>query len=330
MKVAVTDGRGNLWLDDAPEPTVGPFDCLVRMECCAFCNSTDQHIVQGLALLGLTYPAILGHESVGVVIDKGSEVRHFDIGDRVLRAYAAYPESQLDGYHSAWGGFAELGKVTDWKAMREAGRDGEGAALRYQQRVPADMTAEQAALLIPQKEVWSALGGVEQIEGRRILVTGAGIVGLLFGLFAKQRGAEQVTVVARRREALDRVMEQGAADDVRLFDRDDAPDRPYDLMIETTGSLEAAKRALRLVRPGGEIYGYAVYDQPDVEALDGHAFRRIEADEAGVHDEICARVSEGEFDHRRLITHEMPFEAIDEAWRTVTERRTLKTVVRLS
>lgn len=325
MKAAITDGKGGLWLGDVAEPEIGSFECLVRVECCAFCNSTDRHIVDGTGPFGLSFPAILGHESVGVIEQVGRDVRHFHVGDRVLRAYAAYPDETLGDVNSAWGGFAEYAKITDWQAMG----DPQGS-MRYQQRVPAGIDAARAALLIPQKEVYSATAKIDPIEGRRFVVAGAGIVGLLFGLFLKRRGADHVTMVARRAEQLDRAMAERAADAVCTFEQCAEQTEPFDAMVETTGSVPAVRSLLGCVRAGGSIYAYAVYGEHREELASlaqRHDWRRIDPDEPAPHEAVCDLVRQGELDQHHLITHDLPLSDIEQAWRTVREKQTFKTLV---
>jgi len=82
MKAAVSEqARQPLVIKDAPDPSVGARDVLVRVKACGVCHS-DLHIVDGLmAARGLDpFPLILGHEVTGVVEEVGSEVRHLKRG----------------------------------------------------------------------------------------------------------------------------------------------------------------------------------------------------------------------------------------------------------
>ncbi len=170
-------------------PELGEYDCLVRTESCAICNSTDGYVVAAKALGG-NYPAILGHESIGVVERCGVKVRTFRPGDRVLRPNAAYPGESLGGFESMWGGFAEYTKVRDAQAM-VADRliDTIPNAHSYQQMIPGDIRLDDALLMTGQKEIWSSTVQMEPVLGRRFLVTGAGITACLFGLFLRMKGA---------------------------------------------------------------------------------------------------------------------------------------------
>lgn len=327
MKAAITDGRGGLQLGEVPVPKIGDHDCLVKINACAFCNSTDAHIVNGTMPFDLPYPAVLGHETVGTVVEIGNAVRQFNVGDRVLRAYALYPDQSADGIGSAWGGFAEFGRVTDWDVMGNP-----PDALRYQQKIPPQLSDAQATLLIPQKEIWSSLNKLPDIINRHFVITGAGITGLLFGWFLKHRGAARVTVVARRRGPLQRVLEFEAADDVCLFDNLHDLPRDYDAMIETTGSATAAMRAIPCIREDGVVYAYAVYpadgDAAALEAFQAaRQFVRIDPDEASA-ERIVHELALKELLHMdKLVTHSFPLDRIADAWNAVLSKEAMKVIV---
>jgi len=108
MRAAIVETPGRLEIREVPLPQPGDYQALVRMEACSICNATDHKIVEGqLPFISRDqYPGILGHESVGTVVEVGPRVRHFREGDRVLRVWAVVP-----GLNSFWGGFAEFGLV---------------------------------------------------------------------------------------------------------------------------------------------------------------------------------------------------------------------------
>ncbi len=330
MKVAITDGKGGLWPGTAPVPEIGPYDCLVQVESCAFCNSTDRHIVNGTPPFDGTFPAILGHESVGIVQKSGSKVQHFAVGDRVMRPMAIWGNETLGGLSSMWGGFAEYGKIRDAQAMVKDGRiESVPHHHGYQQTVPHDIDLDRAMLMTSQKEIWSSVKKMGTISGRRFLVAGVGIVGCLFGIFLRMKGAGHVTVTARRKEPLDFAMARGAADSASLL-ADVSSE--YDALVETTGSLKVALGLLPAIRDGGHVYGYAVYaGQGDDSRYDifrdRHVFERINPDEKSAHDEICQMIREHKIETPPFISHRFPIEELSTAWKTVIEKKTLKTVI---
>ena len=302
MKALLTDNKRKLWLADIAPPPLDDYDCLVHVEACAFCHSTDRHIVQGTFLSSFHNPSVLGHESVGVVVQAGAKVRSLQLGDRVLRAYALYPGEVHEGIGSAWGAFAQFGKVKDWRAMVQDGALSEDAVpgvFKYMQQVPADIPLEKSLLMITQKEILSACAQIDPVAGHSFLIAGAGITACMFGLFLKLRGAARVTMAARRPEPLEFALHNGVVDDVCLIDDVASPKRDYDGLVETTGSIQAARKlAERALGDGGAIYSYAVYEGMAAEGFfaplsERWRFARINPAEASAHDEVVAMLRSG-------------------------------------
>ncbi len=334
MKALLTDNKGGLWLQDIARPVPGDYDCLVQMEACLFCHSTDRHIVSGTFMSSFHVPSILGHEGIGVIIETGPRVRHRKVGDRVLRPQALYPGEVANDIGSGWGGFAEFAKVRDAQAMVD---DGEVAAdqvplgFRYQAVVPGDIPRDKALLLITQKEIYSASAKIENVSGKRLVVAGAGITGCLFGMFLRWRGAARVTMVARREAPLAFALQHGCADDVRLIA--DAAQLPadYDGLVETTGSMAVvASLADTLLSAGGVIHSYAVYEgmtqQGFFDELSArHPFVRVDPAEATVHEEALAMIRDGRFDPTPFVTGRFGIDDWEAAWRSVVAGTSLKT-----
>ena len=114
-------------------PEMGPYDALVKIDACGICNSTDKKILQRKFVSSIPVPLVLGHESVGTVVEVGSKVSCFQVGQRVLRPGASYPPGSP--YASAWGGFAEYGLVSDLAAWQADGREGQPPGMSSKQQV---------------------------------------------------------------------------------------------------------------------------------------------------------------------------------------------------
>jgi propanol-preferring alcohol dehydrogenase len=77
----LTEPRQLLQLVDVPIPTPNPQQVLIRVHACGVCR-TDLHIVDG-ELTKPKLPLILGHQIVGTIVETGSQVKQFKVGDRV-------------------------------------------------------------------------------------------------------------------------------------------------------------------------------------------------------------------------------------------------------
>ena len=65
----------HLALVEVPRPDIGPYDALVKTEAVFICNATDRKLIEGhFPGIGADqYPLLLGHENVGIVVEKGDK-----------------------------------------------------------------------------------------------------------------------------------------------------------------------------------------------------------------------------------------------------------------
>jgi threonine dehydrogenase-like Zn-dependent dehydrogenase len=330
MKALITDGKGGISLQDIAIPTIGEYDCLVKMKSCLFCNTTDRHIVENSFNFGLTYPAVLGHESIGEVVETGSKVSDFSIGDLVARPYAVYPDVLTqEGFGSAWGGFAEYGMIRDYKAMLNNGATKEEdvpSFFLYMQKIPAEINWRNAMMISCQKEIFSSAALID-VTGKTILVSGAGVAGCLFADFLKLRGAAKVVVAARRPEQLEFVRKNTAADQALAFND---INEQFDCIVDTTGNLNVLKKiSSRYLFPVGMIYSYAIYHNMEDEFFTRNTarFQRVDPHEYLAHEDICKMIADNVIDCTPYITHEYKIEDYQQAWDSVCNKKTVKTAI---
>ena len=336
MRAVVAAGDGRVQVKDVPMPSVGDYDCLVKIRSCLFCNNTDRHIVERTLDLGVPYPCVLGHESLGRVVAVGAKVRGFAPGDWVVRPYAMYPDETLGELGSGWGGFAEFGKIRDFQSMvadAALAADAVPGFFKYMQRLPDGLAPERATMLSCLREICSATRQIPEVAGRSFLVAGAGVAGCLFAVFLKRAGAGQVAIAARRREQLDFAKANTPADQTVELDQLPSLGRRFDALVDTTGSAETLCGLLdHSLKPGGVCHSYAIYPgmgRPGFfEQFSRRAkFERLNPAEATAHEEVCALLLSGELDAANYITHSFPLDQAEAAWATVTGKKTMKTAI---
>ncbi len=207
MKSLIVDKNGTPDVRDIAKPTFGEYQALVKMVSCGICRGTDLKLIHGEFKGFETYPAALGHEGVGRVVEKGSKARHLNVGDLVLLPFL---EGSTDGVHSGWGAFSEYAVVGDVKSLLEDGK-GPGApefseAYYAQQVLPPDIDIRSAPMIVTLREVLGACKRFGVRPNASVIVFGAGPVGLTFMKFAKLLGMgpviASVTSDARIEEAL--------------------------------------------------------------------------------------------------------------------------------
>jgi threonine dehydrogenase-like Zn-dependent dehydrogenase len=273
LKAAATDGQGNVWLADAPVPEPNDYQCLCETLACATCTGTDIKHIHNKLPWKQDYPGLLGHESVGRVIEVGRRVRAFRKGDMVLRPAAVYPGERLGGFSSMWGGFAEYGLIADAAAMKADNPDAKpNNYTRFQQVVPADLgiSPADATMLITLKETASYVAAAGAGLYKSAAILGVGAVALSMCRFAKVFGADPVIVVGRRDDALARARRIGADVTVNTATEDPVAavkratgGRGADLILDATGDAAFLKACMAALAPDGKAAPYATYETKD-------------------------------------------------------------------
>jgi len=267
MKVIVAQGQGQLQFADVSVPEPNDYQCLCKILACATCSGTDRKIVAGTLPWPEIYPGILGHESVGRVVQVGRCVRHVSEGDLVLRPTAVYPGEKLGGYTSLWGGFAEYGLITDLQSLREDRPEvNHNNYCIYQQMIPSDIeiSAADATILITLKEVASSVANARVAFHTSLVILGTGPVAMGMCFFARLFGAYPIIVIGRRDEPLVSVKKLGAdfainsrSEDVFAEVKTITNGKGVEVVIDTTGDSDLLQNAARFLALNGKVVPYA-------------------------------------------------------------------------
>ena len=268
MRGALTDGKGKVWVADVPMPEIGDYGCLCKIDACATCTGTDKKLVSGQMSWAKPehYPAILGHESVGTIIQTGKKVRNLVPGMRVLRPAAWYSGENKHGITSFMGGFAEYGIVTDVKALTENDPQAVYSSYcQYQQILPDDLeiTPADATMLITLKEIYSFIRDLNIPAGKTAVVLGAGVVGAAMCFFARLAGVK-VAVAARRDAPLANCRAAGAEctintakEDLTASLREWTDGKGVDYILDASGAFEMIHAAAKALAERGSLCTYA-------------------------------------------------------------------------
>ncbi|HHX41006.1 MAG TPA: zinc-binding dehydrogenase [Armatimonadetes bacterium] len=346
MLAAMVTAPGRVELREVPRPKLGPYDALTRTLACSFCRGTDTHLIHGTLPFGPPMPFILGHEGVGEVIATGERCRKFRVGDRVLRAGAAYPAGMEGAPRIGWGGFAEYGLLTDIEALRAddpSARPTAGSAA-MQQPIPLEMDANEATVLITLKETLSALRRARFQPGMDVLILGTGPVGLAFAMCARALGARKILAAGRHVGRLDRMRRFGADEGADLTAGEIGPlvkaatgGRGVDLAIDAVGDRGRIGALLATLARGGSV---GIYGVPEGSLAEYHHFAFdakgapdwwsltvINPDEPSAHEEALGLVERGKLDLGRFVTHTFSLARIEEALAAVASTDAVKVVV---
>jgi 2-desacetyl-2-hydroxyethyl bacteriochlorophyllide A dehydrogenase len=259
MKAAVIYGPGNIRIEERAVPKPDRDEVLIKIHACGVCG-TDNALFKGD--YPASYPLIIGHEFSGEVVEIGSGVEKFRVGDRVtvdpnrVCRGCFYCQSGLDhlcdnlrsmGVHID-GGNAE------YCVMSESNVYGIGDSLTY----------EEAAFTEP---LACAIHGTDLAQvklGDTVLIIGAGGMGNLIAQCARNSGAANVIVsepILKRREA---ALANGATLAVDPFACDVALEvkkvkaSGADVVFEVAGNLNMQAACPSFVRKGGTIVFFGV------------------------------------------------------------------------
>lgn len=344
MKCVVVYRDGLIKVEQLPKPRIGDYQALVRNLSCGICNGTDLKLIHAQFKGFDTYPAVLGHESVGRVVEVGSRVTSFKKGDLVLRSILEKVED--DRYFSGWGSFAEYGVVGDIAAMKKDGRTDYFDIYLAQQIVPSHFDVHQAVMLITLKEVLSGIERFGVSRNQAVLIHGAGPVGLSMIRFAKLKGAHPVVVSEPHPERRERALRMGADHAIdpkseKLIPRAKsiAPDG-FDYVIDAVGINRLMSESLRLVKFNGKVgvYGIAPDTHAEIDWKDAPynwAIHFVQwptfQDEAAVHNEVLSLVDSGAIDLSEFVTHVIPrMEEFQNGLDLVTSQKGIKITVDLT
>lgn len=298
MKAAVVTAHHTLELRDVPLPRYGNYQALVKLTYGSTCAGTDLRVIAGGHPHPLAFPAILGHESVGRVLEKGRNVTTFKEGDLIARVGAS-PMPDI-GLGVCWGGFAQYGVATDWQAMRRDGiPQSEWDKARVQQVIPAGIDDKTGPMMITWRETLSYIQRIGVKAGDRVLITGSGANALAFLAHSVYAGAQAVVLGSGRRA--DDMLRLGAAHAIDYKSGDipaqltDALPGGIDVIIDAVGFAQNVNAALPLLNAGGVVGVYGWHDRAGygINPFDARRSFRVYCDgydEAETHDEVIRRV----------------------------------------
>ena len=187
MKTAVLYGPHDLRLVEMPIPVLTDTkSVLVRVRAVGICGS-DVHAYHG-KLATVSYPRIIGHEVVGEAIEIGSAVTKFQVGDHVVMD----PVVSCGECPACLAGRNNV--CRDVKCMGVAAEGGCGEYIVLPEanlhRLPAEIPWREAVVAEPYTIGAQVVSRGEVAAGDKVLVMGAGPIGLVILQSAKRLGAQ--------------------------------------------------------------------------------------------------------------------------------------------
>jgi len=247
-----------IWMEDIPKPAVGHNDVLIKINRTAICG-TDIHIYKwnDWAQSTIPVPLAVGHEFAGEIVDIGSEVNGFSVGDRVSAE-----------------GHITCGVCRNCRAGRRhlcihtvgVGVDRPGAFAEYLSvpafnvfKLPDVIDDDMAAILDPLGNATHTALSFDLV-GEDVLITGAGPIGIMAVAIARYAGARHIVITDINDYRLDLATTMGASAALNVT-RDSIDDtmkslgmtEGFDVGMEMSGDPQAFRDMLRTMHHGGRI-----------------------------------------------------------------------------
>ncbi|HEY5412751.1 MAG TPA: alcohol dehydrogenase catalytic domain-containing protein, partial [Caulobacteraceae bacterium] len=262
MRAAVLKALGQpLEVETLPDPTPGPLDVIVKVGRCGICGS-DLHISED-PIFGVPAGVVLGHEYAGEVVEVGGEVRRVKVGDRLAvfpletcgecgpcrSGQPAWCEKQMT---VGGGGYGQFAKVAEHQCVR----------------MPDGVSLDDGALVEPMAVGLHAVNVSNMFSGARVLVVGAGPIGLAVVFWARRMGAGKIACTASSTRRADLALELGASvfvapSDTPVEDVNRALGGPPEIAFECVGKPGLIQRCIDHVHTRGTVVVAGLCTTPD-------------------------------------------------------------------
>ncbi|UCG29209.1 MAG: alcohol dehydrogenase catalytic domain-containing protein [candidate division WOR-3 bacterium] len=259
MRAAVYYNNKDIRIEELPRPQISSKEILVKVIASGICGSD---VMEWYRIKNA--PRVLGHEIAGEIVEVGTEVSQFSIGQRVFVSHhvpcneCRYCQS---GYHTACstlrstnfdpGGFAEYLRVPEANVKN-------GTLV-----LPDEVTFEEGTFIEPLGCVIRGQRVAAVKEGETVLVIGSGISGLMHIQLARIKGVSKLIATDVNEYRLEQALRFGAytavdaKEDVADAVRKANDGRLADKVIVCTAALPAFEQAFESVDCGGTLLLFA-------------------------------------------------------------------------
>jgi len=329
-------GPGFAW-KEVPRPEIRAGEALVRVKAVGICG-TDIPIFDGIRAVP---PGLIpGHEFAGVIVEVGSGVQGWSVGDRVAVGL-------VKGCGRCY--YCRIGDEPMCENILELGIHVNGAYTEYTavpetclHRLPDNLSFEEGAAIDP---IASAYRGVRKIAvdvEDTVVIFGPGAIGLYALQTVKARGAHTIIVIGQSedRPRLQAAKELGADHVFTTQDGDVAElvaqvtsGRMASAVIEATGSAAVAPTVLSCAAKGARVLLLGIFHAE--VALNPAIIVRRELQVVGSFcyswedfEESLLLLARNKIGTRQVVTHVLPLEQLEQALQLLRERQAVKVILR--
>lgn len=335
MRAGVLHGARDIRLETRARPELAPGMVLLRVKRVGICGSDLHYFEDGYCgAFTPSRPFVLGHELVGTIEDRALGVTEPSVNARV----AVNPARSCGRCTQCRAGRSNLCPETVMLGSASTNPPTDGAfaefvTVRADQchQLPDSLSDGLAAMVEPLAVALHAVRRSGGVSGHRVLVSGAGPIGLLVALTARAFGATSVVVsdpVASRRETAQQLGADGVLDPTNPKDVERARSivsGGFDAVFEAAGISASLRQAFNLVRTGGTIVQIGTLPPNDVplpaNQLMVREIRLVGSFRyADVYDDAIRLLASGRINLEPLITGVWPLEELPAAFLGALEK----------
>jgi (R,R)-butanediol dehydrogenase/meso-butanediol dehydrogenase/diacetyl reductase len=252
--------KSPLVVETIADPTPGEGEVVVEVCRCGICGS-DLHITED-PIFGAQSGTVLGHEYSGRVMAVGKGITRTKVGDHV----AVFP------VHGCGKCATCLAGIPAWcSQMRiDGGGYGQYSLAEEHQliRLPKTMSLEDGALIEPMAVSLHGVALAKPQPGARVLIIGAGPIGLAAAYWSKHMGAGRIAVTAGSNRRAELALKMGAT---HFIDPANASPEavnaalggPPDIVYEAVGKVGLIQKAIEYVKVRGTVIVLGLCTPPD-------------------------------------------------------------------
>ncbi|KAJ8714737.1 hypothetical protein PYW07_002962 [Mythimna separata] len=341
---AVLHGPYDVRIEDILMPEIGGDEVLVKMDCVGICGSDVKLYTTGCCGLDvLTEPIVIGHEGAGVVVKTGSRVTSLVAGDRV----SIEPTQPCRACE-----YCKLGRYNLCVAPRYCSSMGvDGNLCRYYKHVadfchkmPEDLSMEEGAAVQPLAIAMHACNRAGIRLGQRVLILGAGPIGVLCAMTAKAMGASQILMTDVVQSRLDTAHELCGAGLCTMLVKRDSPEQEMvdniqgllgqpDVTIDACAYASAQRVAMMVTKTAGVVLVVGIGDSKVEVPLTQALLREVDVRGSyrivNTYPSALAAVDSGAINLKKFITHHFPLQRTKEALELAKSGDAMKIIIHL-
>lgn len=326
-----------IWLQDVEKPTLQDQDVLIRVHYTGICG-TDIHIYNwdDWARKTIPVPMTIGHEFVGEIVEVGSAVHGFTVGQIV----SAEGHVVCGRCRMCYAGKRHLCRNTVGIGVNRDGAMAEYVAVPQQNLWPTrpEIPEELYAIFDPYGNAVHTAASFDLL-GEDVLITGAGPIGMMAVAVAKHSGARKVVITDVNEYRLEMARKMGATQAVNVREKtleqvmkEEGMREGFDVGLEMSGNTHAFADMIRTLRNGAKIALLGILPPETSIPWDEVAFKGLVI--KGIYGremfetwyKMSAMLQSG-LDISPVITHRFPYTEFQEAFEIMKSGQSGKIVL---